>query len=172
VSWRLSEVVVSAEDIQLGVRASQEGKYEDAISSLTRVIESGVKTDVVLYHLARSLFKAERFSESVRYWEDLLEHHSDVVIQINLASARYMAVRPEAEQGRYRQAIEFLKKYCEHYRKEEKAKSIIRQLEELAGDAETVREHLTAADTYIKAGRWLKASDEFLVLMNKISNWK
>jgi len=168
----LSKVVASIEDIRLGVRASQESRYDDAISSLSRVIKSGVQTDVVLYHFARSLFKVERYSESVRFWEDLLAHHSDALsaslkigIRMNLAYARYMAVRAETKQGRFRPAIEFLNKYLEHYPGDKKVQSIIPQLEELAGVAETVRNHLKAADEHIKAERWSEASDEFLALM-------
>jgi tetratricopeptide (TPR) repeat protein len=168
----LSEVVASAEDIQLGVRASQEGRYDDAILRLTRVIESGIKTDVVLYHLARSLFKVKRYRESVRYWEDLFAHYSGsgntelrIRIRMNLASAKYMAAQAEAEQGRFRQSIELLKKYLEHYPGDRKAKLIISQLEELAGDAEKIRKHLKAAIEHIEAERWSDASNEFLALM-------
>ena len=168
----MSKVVASIEDIRLGVRASQESRYDDAISSLSRVIKSGVQTDVVLYHFARSLFKVERYSESVGYWEDLLAHHSDtgsvdlkIKIRMNLAYARYMAARAETKQGQFRQAIEFLNKYLDNHPGDKKTQSIVPQLEELADDANMIRNHLQVAAAHIEAERWSEASDEFLALM-------
>jgi tetratricopeptide (TPR) repeat protein len=167
----LSEAIISAEDIQLGVRASQEGRYADAIDILIHIVESNSQvTSAVLYHLARSLFKSKKFLESVRYWEDLLKQHPDAVeIEMNLASARYMAAQAAAEKGQYRQASELLNKYCEAYPGDSTAKSIIPQLEKLADDvedkAEEVRKHLVAATVHIEVERWSEAADEFLAVL-------
>jgi cytochrome c-type biogenesis protein CcmH/NrfG len=169
----LSEVVASAEDIQLGIRASKEGRHNDAVELLTRAIESDNRTDVVLYHLAFSLFKVKRFSEAVRYWEELFERHSEdenvslrIGIEMNLANARYMAAQEEVQQRHYRQAIELLNQYCDYNPGDSDAKSIVSQLDELAVDAEAVRKHLEAAAAYIEEERWSEASNEFLTICN------
>jgi cytochrome c-type biogenesis protein CcmH/NrfG len=162
---------MNEKEIQLGISASQEGRDEDAIKILTRSLECRKPTNIILYHLARSLFNVKRFSESLGYWEEMLKLNNEIVemrikIEMNIAFASYMAALAESQQGNYRQAVKFMNRYYSHYPGDSKARNIIQQLEELAEDVETLQNHLKAASEHIEAGFWLEASDELLSIYN------